>query len=67
VFTGLFTLESSLKILGMGFFIHRNSYLRNGWNLLDFIVVVTGYALVVFWVFFGGFFEDWFCGVFYFL
>lgn len=25
----------------MGFFMHKASYLRNGWNLLDFIVVIS--------------------------
>lgn len=25
----------------MGFIIHKQSYLRNGWNLLDFIVVIS--------------------------
>jgi hypothetical protein len=32
-----------LKILGMGFMLNENSYLRDGWNLIDFIVVIAGY------------------------
>lgn len=37
-----FTIESFLKVVSMGFFLDKNSYLRNGWNWLDFVVVVTG-------------------------
>ena len=42
VFTILFTIEMVLKILAQGFIIHKNAYLRDAWNWLDFIVVVTG-------------------------
>ena len=40
--TVLFTIEMFLKILAQGFIIHYNAYLRDAWNWLDFIVVVTG-------------------------
>ena len=30
------------KIIAMGFILHENSYLRNMWNIMDFVVVVTG-------------------------
>ena len=43
-FLGIFTVEASLKILALGFVLHRGSYLRNAWNIMDFIVVVTGYV-----------------------
>jgi hypothetical protein len=33
-----------LKILGMGFILNENSYLRDGWNIIDFVVVVVGYV-----------------------
>jgi len=26
----------------MGFFVHENSYLRDGWNWIDFIAVIFG-------------------------
>ena len=42
VFTVLFTLECLAKIVGMGFIVHRNAYLRDGWNWIDFFVVVVG-------------------------
>ena len=37
-FSALFILEACLKIIGMGFAYHKNAYLRNGWNILDFSV-----------------------------
>ena len=41
-FTAAYTLEMVLKIIAMGFFAGPGTYLANGWNILDFIVVVTG-------------------------
>ncbi|XP_076348335.1 voltage-dependent calcium channel type A subunit alpha-1-like [Tachypleus tridentatus] len=42
-FLGIFCVESLLKILALGFILHKGSYLRNIWNIMDFIVVVTGF------------------------
>ena len=39
----LYTIEMGLKILGMGFIISKNAYLRDAWNILDFIIVSTAY------------------------
>ncbi|XP_063907007.1 voltage-dependent calcium channel type A subunit alpha-1 isoform X5 [Zophobas morio] len=41
-FLGIFCVEASLKILALGFVLHRGSYLRNIWNIMDFFVVLTG-------------------------
>lgn len=41
-FLGIFCVEASLKIMALGFLLHKNSYLRNIWNIMDFFVVVTG-------------------------
>nr|CAH0109633.1 unnamed protein product [Daphnia galeata] len=43
-FLGIFCVESTLKILALGFALHRGSYLRNIWNMMDFVVVVTGFV-----------------------
>lgn len=43
-FLGIFCVEASLKILALGFVLHRGSYLRNIWNIMDFFVVVTGWG-----------------------
>ena len=40
-FIVLFTFECVSKICAQGFIMGRNSYLSDGWNWLDFIVVVT--------------------------
>ena len=37
-------VEAAVKILALGFIFHEGSYLRHGWNVMDFIVVVTGYV-----------------------
>merc|ERR1719167_1978746 len=31
-----------MKIIAQGFFQHQNAYLRNGWNILDFTIVIIG-------------------------
>nr|XP_058951235.1 voltage-dependent N-type calcium channel subunit alpha-1B-like isoform X1 [Pocillopora verrucosa]XP_058951236.1 voltage-dependent N-type calcium channel subunit alpha-1B-like isoform X1 [Pocillopora verrucosa]XP_058951237.1 voltage-dependent N-type calcium channel subunit alpha-1B-like isoform X1 [Pocillopora verrucosa]XP_058951238.1 voltage-dependent N-type calcium channel subunit alpha-1B-like isoform X1 [Pocillopora verrucosa] len=41
-FVGIFCVEALLKIMAFGFVLHPGSYLRNGWNILDFTVVVVG-------------------------
>merc|ERR1712018_829245 len=46
-FLGIFTVETSLKILAQGFVLHPGSYLRNMWNIMDFVVVVTGYITIL--------------------
>ncbi|CAB4069398.1 CACNA1B [Lepeophtheirus salmonis] len=46
-FLGIFTVEAALKILALGFVLHRGSYLRNAWNIMDFIVVVTGIEVLL--------------------
>ncbi|KAI6214212.1 hypothetical protein M3Y94_00241300 [Aphelenchoides besseyi] len=42
VFIVVFTIECVLKIIAMGFLFHSGAYLRNAWNILDFIIVVIG-------------------------
>lgn len=40
-FLWFYLAECILKILAMGFVFSRNAYLKDGWNVLDFIIVVT--------------------------
>jgi len=47
VFMGIFTMEMCVKILADGFILHKDSYLRNPWNIMDFIVVVSGFLPMV--------------------
>lgn len=48
IFLGLYTVEMILKILGYGFIIPKKSYLRDSWNILDFIIVISGYVPLLF-------------------
>lgn len=47
VFVISFTIECALKILGMGFILDAGSYLRDAWNWLDFIVVISSLLTAV--------------------
>jgi hypothetical protein len=41
VITACFILECALKVVAYGFVVNgRSSYLKNGWNVLDFAIVV---------------------------
>ncbi|XP_070150873.1 ca[2+]-channel protein alpha[[1]] subunit D isoform X7 [Polyergus mexicanus] len=42
IFLVIFTAECVMKIIAYGFVAHPGAYLRNGWNLLDFTIVVIG-------------------------
>nr|UGV94655.1 CaV1 voltage-gated calcium channel alpha-1 subunit [Trichoplax adhaerens] len=48
VFLAIFTIESFLKIITYGFAIPSGAYLRNGWNILDFIIVIVGIINIIF-------------------
>ncbi|TRY92969.1 hypothetical protein DNTS_023086 [Danionella cerebrum] len=47
IFLIIFTVETFLKILAYGLVMHPSSYIRNGWNLLDFVIVIVGLFSVV--------------------
>ncbi|XP_055999821.1 muscle calcium channel subunit alpha-1-like isoform X18 [Ostrea edulis] len=51
VFLVIFTLEAIMKIIAYGFVLHSGAYLRNGWNILDFIIVVIGIITPIFTLF----------------
>ena len=42
VFLFIFTIEAVIKIIADGFILHPGAYLRNAWNILDFVIVVIG-------------------------
>uniref|UniRef100_A0A8C5C9D1 Voltage-dependent N-type calcium channel subunit alpha n=1 Tax=Gadus morhua TaxID=8049 RepID=A0A8C5C9D1_GADMO len=46
-FIGIFCFEAGIKIIALGFAFHKGSYLRNGWNVMDFVVVLTGMLATV--------------------
>jgi hypothetical protein len=44
VFLIIYTIEMILKIIAQGFFMRAHSYLRDTWNILDFVVVILGWV-----------------------
>lgn len=48
IFQALYSAEMVLKILALGFIIKKGSYLRDSWNMLDFIIVMSGYIGYIF-------------------
>lgn len=47
LFTLIFIVEMMLKIIVKGFVLHKRSYLRSGWNILDFIIVIISILALV--------------------
>eukprot|EP00798_Chlamydomonas_sp_ICE-L_P011748 gene11748-34474_t len=43
VFVAVFTIEFITKVMAYGFLLEPKTYLRNGWNILDFIVLITAF------------------------
>ena len=46
VFTIIFLFECLVKVIAMGFVVHKRSYLRDKWNWIDFFIVLV--SLVAF-------------------
>ena len=42
--TAAFTIEASLKIIGWGFYWTPKSYVKDPWNILDFVIVISAIA-----------------------
>lgn len=40
-FLTIFCVEAICKIIAMGLILHKKSYLRNAWNIMDFLVIGT--------------------------
>ena len=38
----IFILEAIFKIIAMGFMKHKGAYLRDPWNVIDFIIAISG-------------------------
>jgi large-conductance mechanosensitive channel len=47
VFVVIFTAECLIKVVAWGFLLGEDAYLTNGWNVLDFIVVVVSLLTAV--------------------
>jgi len=44
VFLTLYTIEAVLKILGKGFIMGDDAYIKDAWNILDFSIVLISYS-----------------------
>ena len=42
-----YSIEMALKIIAYGFVLNKDSYLRDAWNFLDFIIVSSSYIPLV--------------------
>ena len=42
--TGAFCVEAIFKIIAFGFLFTKKSYLKDSWNILDFIIVISAIA-----------------------
>lgn len=43
IFQYLYTIEMVVKIVSLGFICNDGSYLRDAWNILDFVIIASGY------------------------
>ena len=41
VFSAIFLSEFVMKALAMGLIMEEHTYLRDGWNIIDFLVVIS--------------------------
>lgn len=47
LFNVIFTFEMVTKIVAMGFFQNKGTYLRSGWNIMDFVIVATSWMPLI--------------------
>jgi voltage-dependent calcium channel L type alpha-1D len=48
IISTFFVGEALIKIISMGFIIGENTYLKDSWNILDFIIVCSS---ILNWIF----------------
>lgn len=39
----IYTIEMGMKIIGLGFILNEGSYLRDYWNVVDIVIIATGW------------------------
>ena len=44
----MYIIEAAIKISALGFIMDEESYLRDNWNILDFIIVASGIISEIF-------------------
>jgi len=48
IITCIFAIECGLKVLASGFIMKKGSYLRNPWNILDFVSIFLALSFFIF-------------------
>ena len=43
IFQSLYTVELLIKICGLGFVFNKGAFMRNPWNIIDFLIICFGY------------------------
>ena len=43
MFNVVFTIEMIMKMIAYGLILHKRAYLRSGWNVIDFIIIMGGW------------------------
>ena len=43
-FSVAFTIELICKVIAMGYYTDENAYMRDNWNILDFLIVTMGWV-----------------------
>ena len=49
VFLAIYSVEMVIKVIAKGFILNNYTYLRNPWNWLDFIVILSGMLYTPSW------------------
>ena len=47
VFLTLYSIEMGLKIIAYGFYFSKSAYIKDPWNVLDFVIVVSAYIPII--------------------
>jgi len=42
-----YTVEMLLKIFGLGFILNKGAYLRDYWNFMDIVIVITSWIPII--------------------
>jgi len=48
IFQIIFTIEMVMKIIALGFIAGEHSYLKEAWNLMDFVIVLISWVTLFF-------------------
>ena len=47
VFLAIYSSEMGLKIMAFGFYFSKNAYIKDSWNILDFVIVSSSYLPII--------------------